>query len=68
MAAEEPFCSQMHGHHGMNVAVLARPDGTALWYPRALPGRSHDLTAARAHGVIQAMPDQANPDTRRSRQ
>jgi hypothetical protein len=54
VAADEPYYSQKHRHHGMNVAVLARPDGTALWYSRALPGRTHDLTAARAHGVIQA--------------
>ncbi|MGC0407311.1 hypothetical protein RKD31_000819 [Streptomyces sp. SAI-163] len=54
VAADAPYYSQQHRHHGMNVAVLARPDGTALWYSRALPGRTHDLTAARAHGVIQA--------------
>jgi hypothetical protein len=54
VAADEPYYSQKHRHHRMNVAVLARPDGTALWYSRALPGRTHDLTAARAHGVIQA--------------
>lgn len=38
----------------MNVQVLARPDGTALWFSRALPGWTYDLTAARANGVIQA--------------
>lgn len=54
VAVDEPYYSQKHRHHGMNVAVLARPDGTALWYSRALPGRTHDLTVARAHGVIQA--------------
>lgn len=54
VAADEPYHSQKHRHHGMNVQVLARPAGTALWYSRALPGRTHDLTAARAQGVIQA--------------
>ncbi|MEU4955622.1 transposase family protein, partial [Streptomyces lavendulae] len=29
-------------------------DGTSLWFSRALPGRAHDLTAARAHGIVQA--------------
>ncbi|GAU71598.1 Clp family protein [Streptomyces sp. NBRC 110611] len=38
----------------MNVQVIARPDGTPLWFSRALSGRTHDLTAARAHGIIQA--------------
>ncbi|MEU0212132.1 transposase family protein, partial [Streptomyces canus] len=30
------------------------PDGTPLWFSRATPGRTHDLTAARAHGIVQA--------------
>jgi hypothetical protein len=38
----------------MNVQVVARADGTPLWFSRATPGRTHDLTAARAHGIIQA--------------
>ncbi len=37
----------------MNVQVVARPDGTPLWFSRAFSGRTHDLTAARAHGVIE---------------
>lgn len=36
----------------MNVQV--RSDGAPLWFSRALPGRTHDLTAARAHGIVQA--------------
>ncbi|MFF4185452.1 transposase family protein [Streptomyces sp. NPDC001691] len=54
VAADEPYYSMKHRHHGMNVQVLARPDGTPIWYSRALPGRTHDLTAARAHGLVQA--------------
>ena len=38
----------------MNVQVITRPDGTPLWFSRATPGRTHDLTAARAHGIVQA--------------
>lgn len=38
----------------MNVQVIAAPDGTPLWFSRAAPGRTHDLTAARAHGIVQA--------------
>ncbi|GAA4885642.1 IS5/IS1182 family transposase [Kitasatospora terrestris] len=54
IAADEPYYSQKHRKHGMNVQVLATPDGTPLWFSRALPGRTHDLTAARAHGIVQA--------------
>ncbi len=54
VAADEPYYSQKHRRHRMNVQVIARPDGTPLWFSRALPGRTHDLTASRAHGVIQA--------------
>jgi hypothetical protein len=43
-----------HRRHGMNVQVIARPDGTPLWFFRATPGRTHDLTAVRAHGIVQA--------------
>ncbi|WP_435601825.1 IS5 family transposase [Streptomyces sp. YPW6] len=54
IAADEPYYSQKHRRHGMNVQVIARPDGTPLWFSRATPGRTHDLTAARAHGIVQA--------------
>ncbi|MBB5110117.1 hypothetical protein FHS40_009247 [Streptomyces spectabilis] len=50
--ADEPYYSQKHKKHGMNVQVT--PDGTPLWFSRATPGRTHDLTAARAHGIVQA--------------
>ncbi|WP_172388242.1 transposase family protein [Streptomyces sp. MNP-20] len=52
--ADEPYYSKKHKQHGMNVQVIAAPDGTPLWFSRATPGRTHDLTAARAHGVVQA--------------
>lgn len=50
----ETVHSQKHKKHGMNVQVIARPDGTPLWFSRATPGRTRDLTAARAHGIVQA--------------
>ncbi|GAU71484.1 Clp family protein [Streptomyces sp. NBRC 110611] len=55
-AADEPHYSQKHRQHGMNVQVIARPDSTPLCFSRTLPGRTHDLTAARAHGIVQACP------------
>ncbi|MFI9771615.1 transposase family protein [Streptomyces sp. NPDC052415] len=54
VAADEPYYSQKHKRHGMNVQVVAAANGTPLWFSRALPGRTHDLTAARAHGIVQA--------------
>jgi hypothetical protein len=53
VAADQPYYSQKHRKHGMNVQVVARPDGTPLWLSRATPGRTHDLTAARAHGIVR---------------
>jgi hypothetical protein len=54
IAADEPYHSMKHRRHRMNVRVVAAPDGTPLWFSRASPCHTHDLTAARAHGVIQA--------------
>lgn len=54
IAADEPCYSMKHRRHGINVQVVAAPDGTPLWFSRATPGRTHDLTAARAHGIVQA--------------
>lgn len=53
VAADDPYYSMKHRHHGMNVQALTHPDGTPIWYSRARPGRTHDLTAARAHGAVQ---------------
>ncbi|GAA2471347.1 hypothetical protein GCM10010388_74940 [Streptomyces mauvecolor] len=52
--ADEPYYWQKHKKHGTNVQAIARPDSTPLWISRALAGRSHDLTAARAHRIVQA--------------
>lgn len=39
----------------MNVQVLADPFGRLLWASPALPGAVHDIRAARAHGIIDAL-------------
>ncbi|WP_037675680.1 IS5/IS1182 family transposase [Streptomyces globisporus] len=54
IAADEPYYSMKHRKHDLNARVIARPDGTPLWFSRATPGRTHDLAAARAHGIVQA--------------
>ncbi|MBB5082332.1 hypothetical protein HNR40_007827 [Nonomuraea endophytica] len=37
----------------MNIRVIASPDGTVLWASGALPGKTHDLTAARVWGILR---------------
>ncbi len=55
VAADRPYYSGKHKRHGMNVQVLADPAGRLLWTSPALPGSTHDLTAARAHGIVEAL-------------
>ncbi|MDQ0771656.1 hypothetical protein QF026_000122 [Streptomyces aurantiacus] len=43
----------------MNIQVLADPFARLLWASPALPGSTHDLTAARHHGIIDARPRSA---------
>ncbi|MFD9844768.1 transposase family protein [Streptomyces parvus] len=54
-AADTPYYSGKHKRHGMNVQVLTDPFGRPLWASPALPGSTHDLTAARHHGIIGAL-------------
>ncbi|MBV7672480.1 transposase family protein [Streptomyces halstedii] len=55
IAADTPYYSGKHKRHGMNVQVLTDPFGRLLWASSALPGSTHDLTAARHHGIIAAL-------------
>ncbi len=55
IAADTPYHSGKHTRHGMNVQVLTNPFGRLLWASPALPGSTHDLTAARTHGIIDAL-------------
>jgi hypothetical protein len=55
IAADRPYYSGKKKHHAMNVQVLTDPFGRLLWASPALPGATHDLTAARAHGIIDAL-------------
>ncbi|MFF2174751.1 transposase family protein [[Kitasatospora] papulosa] len=45
--------SPKHRRHGVNVQVVTDPGGRLLWLSPALPGRAHDLTAARTHRIIR---------------
>ncbi|WP_327378357.1 transposase family protein [Streptomyces sp. NBC_01216] len=55
IAADTPYYSGKHKRRGMNVQVLTDPFGRLLWASPALPGSTHDLTAARQHGIIEAL-------------
>lgn len=55
IAADTPYCSGKHKRHGMDVQVLTGPFGRLLWASPALPGSTHDLTAVRQHGAIDAL-------------
>ncbi len=53
--------SAKHRRHGVNVQVITDPAGEALWISPALPGRTHDLTAARTHKIIRICERQGVP-------
>ncbi|MFB7919401.1 transposase family protein [Streptomyces sp. NPDC056061] len=55
IAADRPYYSGKKKHHGMNEQVLADPAGRLIWASDALPGATHDLTAARTHGIPDAL-------------
>src|SRR5688500_6711232 len=39
--ADRPYFSGKHRVHGMDIQVIATPDGTILWTSGALPGKTH---------------------------
>ncbi|MDQ0767200.1 hypothetical protein QF027_009835 [Streptomyces canus] len=45
----------------MNVQVVTDPGGRLLWLSPTLPGRTHDLTAARTHRIIRICEGQGVP-------
>jgi hypothetical protein len=70
VAADDPHSSMQHRRHGMNVQLIARPDGTPLRFSRAPPGRTHDPTSpqppaggapVRAHRIIRIRERQGVP-------
>jgi len=52
---QRPYYSGKHHRHGVNVQVLADPAGRLIWASPALPGSTHDLTAARHHDLITTL-------------
>jgi transposase len=53
--------SQKDRRHGVNVQVVTDRAGRLLWISPALPGRAHDLTAARTHQIIRICQRQGIP-------
>jgi hypothetical protein len=47
--------SGKHQQHGGNIQVLSSPDGDPLWTSEVRPGREHDLTCARLHGLLDPL-------------
>jgi hypothetical protein len=55
VAADRPFYSGKHKHHGMNLQVISSPSGGILWVSGALPGSVHDKRAEWIWGVLRAL-------------
>ena len=55
VAADRPFYSGKHHRHGMNLQVIASPDGDIAGVSGRLPGAVHDLTAARIWGIVREL-------------
>ncbi len=53
----DPLYSGKHHHHGMNVQGITDAQGELLYLGQARPGATHDLKAARADGIIEAVTD-----------
>jgi hypothetical protein len=53
--ADRRYYAGKHRRHGVNVQVIADCAGRLIWISPALPGSTHDLTAAREHGIIDAL-------------
>ncbi len=55
VAADKPFYSGKHKRHGMNLQVIASPDGDLLWVSGPLPGSVHDKKAEWIWGVLDEL-------------
>jgi DDE superfamily endonuclease/Helix-turn-helix of DDE superfamily endonuclease len=58
VARDRPFYSGKHKRHGMNLQVIASPDGEVLWVSGALPGSVHDKRAEWIWGVLAELETQ----------
>ncbi|GAA0648330.1 hypothetical protein GCM10010174_84680 [Kutzneria viridogrisea] len=52
---QKPYHYGKHRRHGVCVQIITDAARRLVWASAALPGPTHDLTAARAHGIIAAL-------------
>ncbi|GAA3685188.1 hypothetical protein GCM10022267_84990 [Lentzea roselyniae] len=57
IVADRPFYSGKHKMHGVNLQVIATPEGDILWVSGDLPGSTHDTAAARIWNILAALRD-----------
>ena len=57
ITADRPFHSGKHRMHGMNLQVIASPDGTIPWVSGQLPGSTQDTAAVRIWTILAALRD-----------
>jgi len=55
IAADRPFYSGKHKRQGVNLQVIASPDGTILWVSGQLPGSTHDTAATRIWNILAVL-------------
>jgi hypothetical protein len=55
VAADRPFYSGKHKKHGMNLQVIASPNGDIIWVSGALPGSVHDKKAEWIRGILDEL-------------
>jgi hypothetical protein len=60
-AGVDLWWSGKHHHHGGNIQVVSAPDGWPLWTSQVRPGREHDTTCLRHHGILPVIASAA-PD------
>ncbi|MEU8917330.1 transposase family protein [Streptomyces nigrescens] len=57
-ANPDPLYQAKHREHGMNVQALTTTEGELVFLGKARAGSTHDLTAARADGIIESAAEQ----------
>jgi hypothetical protein len=54
-AVDRPFYSGKHKRHGVNLQVIASPEGAILRVSGELPGSTHDTAAARSWNILSTL-------------
>jgi hypothetical protein len=55
IANQKPYYSVKHRRHRVNTRVIVDPAVRLKWISPVLRGSTHDQTAAREHGIIEAL-------------